>query len=277
MPAELTRMTVSARLLGVAILALSVTAPGLARGDEGSRQQCLDAAVTGQGLLKARKLIEARTVLGTCSRADCPGLVQRDCTQWLAEADQAIPSVVLSVRDAADRDLVDAHLLLDGQPLAADAEGKALPLDPGTHVLRIERAGAPTTDRTFVVREGEKSRPIAVRIEPVPIPEPARKRAPIPVATMVLGGAGLIAAGTFGYFSIRGLADRGQFGCAAGCSQAQHDQVIREFDGADVALGIAAASVAAAVWIYLARGTAPRAPAMAGEPGAGPSWLGGRF
>jgi hypothetical protein len=73
----------------------------------------------------------------------------------------------------------------------------------------------------------------------------------VPVASWVLGGAGLVALGVSSVYAVRGVNDRASLGCDRGCANTSFDSVNREFIVADVALVAGVALVGAAVVYWL--------------------------
>src|SRR5215472_923722 len=173
------------------------------------KNACLSAAERGQNLRTDGKLVSARDEFLVCARDDCPHLVRTDCMTWLSQIDASLPSVVFSAT-AGGADVTDVRVRYDGQLLLERLDGKAKPIDPGTHVFQFERAGDKVEVRV-VIAEGEKNRKvIAVFDNPrtaTPPPSAVSSsggRAPVPIAAYVLGGVGLLAAGSFAYFGITG-------------------------------------------------------------------------
>jgi hypothetical protein len=139
---------------------------GSARGD--GKAECFDSASRGQTLRDQHKLVDARAAFAVCARPVCPKQVSKDCTAWLDQVDQALPTVVVTVSDPAGRDLLDITVLLDGHPLATRVTGQSVPIDPGVHVFHFEAADGSRLDRSVLVREGVKNQAVAVVIGPAP-------------------------------------------------------------------------------------------------------------
>lgn len=163
------------RLLVQAALAIFFVASDAGAGD---RDECVAAASSAQDLRRDNKLVSAREQLITCARAACPAAVQHDCVGWLAEIEDAMPTITLTVSDANGVDVIEANILLDDRPYLTRLEGRALAMDPGIHVLHIEVAGATPFEQRIVVREGEKNRVVALTV-PTPEPAPVVTQTPI--------------------------------------------------------------------------------------------------
>jgi hypothetical protein len=83
-------------------------------------------------------------------------------------------------------DLVDVRVSADDRPLLSRVDGKAVPMNPGAHVLHFEGPGGVTLDRQVVVREGQKDQPVAVVLglpaaAVVVVPRPVTPPAPLPL------------------------------------------------------------------------------------------------
>jgi len=125
-------------------------------------KMCVGAAERGQRARAAGKLRQARDEFLACGNESCPGLVRRDCTQWQLEVVALLPNLVLGARDANGRDLVDVSVSMDGEALVKSLDGKSVMVDPGPHTFKFETAGAKPVSSTAVIKEGEKTRVIAV-------------------------------------------------------------------------------------------------------------------
>jgi hypothetical protein len=161
---------------------------------------CLDAASKGQTLRDAHKLVEARQQLRICAAATCPAVVQTDCVGWLADVEQALPSVVVSAKSGAGADLVDVKVSVDGQLLSSRIDGQAVAMDAGPHTFHFEGADGTSLDQQVVVREGEKNQTIAVVLGKPATTQEGQLGQPPPASTglgtqkvlgLVVGGVGV--------------------------------------------------------------------------------------
>lgn len=125
---------------------------------EVTKDQCIDANTQAQSLRRDGKFASARDKLQLCGDPKCPAIIRDDCTQRLDELDRAQPTIVFDAKDGDGHDLVAVQVTVDGQPLAARLEGRALRVDPGAHAFVFTVAGQPPVSQTFVIREGEKER-----------------------------------------------------------------------------------------------------------------------
>src|SRR5262245_61165144 len=104
-------------ILAPALVLLSASSPQSAFGAD-DKAQCVAASEKAQQLRNAGKLSDARDQLVTCGRAECPKLIQQDCTQWMSEVLAILPSVVPGAKDKKGRDIVDARVSIDGKVAA---------------------------------------------------------------------------------------------------------------------------------------------------------------
>jgi hypothetical protein len=249
---ELTRASLLASTLSLAMFA-GVPA---ARADE--KQVCVAASERGQQLRSAGKLSEAREQLMVCSRAECPRLIQQDCTQWMSEVLGTLPSVVPGAKDKKGRDVVDVRVSVDGKIAAETLDGKAIVLDPGVHTFRFETKGAPAVEEQVVVKPGEKNRIVTVTFavgeesSPGPsAPVVAGSSSP-PYAAYVLGGLGLVALGAALVVDLGASSDARNLRdtCAPSCAKGDVDDVQSRYTIAGVTAGIGGALVITGVVLF---------------------------
>ena len=171
--------------------------------------------------------------------------------------------------DATGGDVPDGKVLLDGEPMVRAADGRATPVDPGTHKVVWSRDTGRSVEQDVVVREGERNRVIVLRApspgltahagspsagdasEPSP-PAPAHARGPLP---FIVGGLGLAMAGAGAVFWGIGLNDRSNLStsCAAAhaCAQGDVDASHTKLIVGDILVGVGIVAVATAVYLYV--------------------------
>jgi hypothetical protein len=270
---------VRAMLLAAAGVAGSAMAPGLAHA---APQECFAAVDEAQTLRDEGHYAAARERLATCSAADCPAVIQRDCSQWMEQLVQLWPTILVNARDLVGRDLADVKVSVDGKVVTDRLDGRPLQIDPGEHRLLCETAGAPPVEQTIVVRASEKNREIAVQFSkgaPVVVAPPIEPRVDVierPRETppsqdlagtlrWVFGGAALAAFGTAAYFGFTGLSRYNQLQstCAGAmdCHPSDVSFTQSHFLVSDISVGLGLASAAAATYFFLTarRSQAPRA------------------
>lgn len=241
-------------LASVAALALfAVSSP--ARADA---ESCLRAAESSQRLRADGKLGKAREVLIECSAAACPRAVRTDCTKWLDEVKQAVPSLVVRVVDEAGKDVTDARVRVDGASARA-VDGLAVELDPGKHSVAASAPGRVDNTEDVVLAQGEKERLVEIVLRSPGSERPAGEGrtllSPLPIALFAVGA---VSAGVGAAFWVSGSGAHADLesGCAR-TSSCAHDDVVsartRLIVG-DVLVGVAVASIAAGVIIGLTGG-----------------------
>ena len=243
---------------------LVASSPGAARADQ--TDACIEASVRGQELRDQGKLVAAREQLLVCGVQSCPRLLQKECSEWLADVEARTPSIVIGAIDAEGHDTADVKVTLDGAPFLARLDGQAQPIDPGAHRLTFEHAGSAVLEQQLILREGERRRVVTVRLPPLASSAPrAAPAAPLPaapvaaagpartVAAFGLGGLAVAAGVTFAVlgFGARGDADHLRTTCAPACDPGDVDAVRAKQIGANVALGAGVlAAGAAAVLVF---------------------------
>jgi hypothetical protein len=224
--------------------------PGSARaqdsaGGEDIADACFGAAERAQPLLRQKKLREARAVLEICARDGCPRVARSDCREWLAEAADAQPSIVIAgheVRGAGTehdlRDVRGLRAVIDDTLFVDRVDSTPIVIDPGRHRLRLERAGADAIVQDIDVREGEKARVVDVYWHVAGTVSPTR---PVPAGVYVTGAIGIAATVVGASFEIAGLSQRDSLDSTckptATCSQGQVDSARAQLRVGDVALG----------------------------------------
>jgi hypothetical protein len=236
--------------------------------------QC-ESAYEGVQLLRQRgKLVEARDQAAICSRDACPEVGRRDCARWSEELAREIPTVVVVARDEADHDVPAARLLVDGAPRTELASGRPFELDPGAHVFRVERQGAPAVEQSFTIYQGERGRllrvtvpraevAIAPRVPPAYAVPPATTSAtpaserPSILPSAIVGGLSIAMLATSAYLGLTGrqqLSDL-RSSCAPACTDDQVNPVKTRLTVSDWTLGVGVVGAAIAVSLFTLRGS----------------------
>ena len=151
--------------MAVAGLGTFASAPRTARADEAS---CIAASESEVLLREQNKLRAAIDQLLVCAAPGCPEEVRTECNRRLVARNAALPTLVLRATDSAGNNLLAVKVTLDGAPFASALDGRALPIDPGSHVLRLETVGKPPVEKTILIAEGEKARRVVVVIADAP-------------------------------------------------------------------------------------------------------------
>jgi hypothetical protein len=227
-------------------------------------ESCISASTTGQEQRKAGHLFDAAQQFASCSRAECPAIIRRECARWADEVDVMMPTIVFAATDAQGGDQSDVRVIVDGRKLLDRLDGRPLPLDPGAHTVRYERAGVLAATREIDARVGEKNRIISVRLEVAPTPghdQGAAVSAPVPPLAWVLGGVAVAGLGLATLFDVSAIhdADTLRGSCAPRCAPSDVDSIDRKSAIAGVAVGTSILAAGIAVYLYLARGESRRA------------------
>ncbi|HEX7665643.1 MAG TPA: hypothetical protein VF407_14050 [Polyangiaceae bacterium] len=236
------------RVVAIALGALAAVTPVLARADV--THDCVEAANDGQSLRDSGKWSAAHAAFVRCSADACPGVVTSSCRKWDAELAPRVPTVTFAASSTAGADIAVARFTIDGVAIANAAAGRALPLDPGAHDLVVSADGFEPSRSTIVVREGEKSRPIVVRLAPLenavttgPAPSeersvPSRSNVPL----VVSGAIALAGATGFAVFGLWGQSERSHLDatCAPSetCASSDVSAVRTKWIVADVSLAV---------------------------------------
>jgi hypothetical protein len=221
--------------------------------------RCVASAERGQRERDEGRLVESRVLFSSCGGPSCPIVVQRDCLRWLAEVNARIPSIVVSVKDPADKDIVDGEIFVDGRPLAAANRGREHLVDPGKHLVVAKRAGWSDTSEEIVVGERERGRNVRLVMtghvaspeQPARLVRPAARR--VPMLTWILGGAAFVAGGSWAYLHVRATdeTDTLRATCGLSCPKDAVDDAFFLVDASYVSLGIGVAAALGATLVYL--------------------------
>jgi hypothetical protein len=217
---------------------------------------CIHAANAGQKLRDSGSYLRAREQFIACAAAECPGEIRKGCVGWLAELEKITPTVVFAARSRGN-EVSDVRVSVDGASLGERIDGKPVPLDPGEHRFRFERADEPPIEMTAVIVAGEKDRLIGARFGPEPTPSPiVRVGEPAPEGRRKpsaieygLGAFGLASFATGLALDISGYIFLQQCGGDAFCSGAhERAEVQWRFLTGDILLAVGVLSTAA-VWL----------------------------
>lgn len=272
--------------------------PAPARGAEPPTVQCASAYENAQLLRQRGKLLAAREQVGVCARNQCPDVARRDCVRWAEELGHEIPSVVVVVRDAADREVGAQRILVDGAPHPEIASGRAFNLDPGSHVFRLERGDAPPVEQSFTVYQGERDCVLRMTVPgppgvAAPVPPPSSIAQSLPstpreppsyVATAIVAGFSLATFATSAYLGLTGRQELSglRSTCAPYCTDAEENPVKTRLTFSDWTLGVGLVGAAVTVYLFVRTFSARASIAaahveIAPTPGGAAALIGGRF
>lgn len=238
-----------------------MTLPGVSHAQD--KDPCITAYTETQSRRKDGKLVEAHREAGLCAKPECPAVLAKDCHKWQSELEAVVPSLLVEARSASGAEVANLHVTVDGA--AAADPSRAIPVDPGSRLVRVEAPGHAATERLVAVREGEKNHKVAFVLARE-IAAPADAARPIPTGVWIFGGASVVALALSGVFAIDGLSRKSDLdGCKPRCAADDVDAMNARFTMADVALGAGVMAGLAAVWLYVTRprGEAVTAPTTA--------------
>jgi hypothetical protein len=204
-------------------------------------------------------LLGARQQLLQCAAAPCAAFIQRDCAQWLAEVEAALPTIVVVAHDAAKHDLTEVRVGSDGQLLVTALDARPLSLNPGKHRLTFEAAGFAVQTVDIFLPQGQKNRVVEVTFVPVESQPQAAKSPPartkVPVSVYLAGGLAVLGVSGFTAFALAGKSAEDtvrQAQCAKthSCTDAQLADPRRKYLLADVSLLVGILSGAATAFFW---------------------------
>ncbi len=241
--------------------------------------RCIDAHQSAQKSRQQGHYKTARHALRACIAPACPVMLQRDCATWLAELDRLQPTIVVTADDSRGRDIGGIVVYVDDSRQGLTVGGRALEIDPGDHLLRIEAPGYAPARQTVVVVEGVKGRVINftlrrnVRTARAVAPPRVEPRAPLSdegetamtPLTWALASVGVAGVTTFAALAAAGYSQEQELSdCSPNCPSDQVQDVRNLYLAGDIAgaVGIVA-GVTAIVLI-----ATPSVPSRPGGPSA---------
>jgi hypothetical protein len=253
--------------LKVAAIAITIVAAASGTSDaapaaKGGAKQCIAAHEEALTLRANKKPHAAREKLIACARAECPGVLRKECADQLALVEKDAPTVALEARDDEGNDATQVKVTMDGASIADRLTGGAMDVEPGEHVFRFERADGKSLEQRVLVVEGEKNRKVVgdfstlvpkkpkVDDKPPVTTNPPPKLSPL---VFVFGGLALVGTGGFVYFAATGKGKENDLAktCSPRCTDDDVKPVKRDYLIGDIALGVGIASAALAVILAL--------------------------
>lgn len=238
-----------------ALLALSMSAP--ARAESPPARECIDAHANGQVLRGQGHLLQAKSEFLSCAAETCPQMIREDCTKFGADVEASLPSVVVVAQSSTGEDIPSATVTIDDSAPAVPVDGRAVFVDPGTHVFKLSTPAGDSASVTTVIREAEKYRRVVVRVaaQAAAAPSAPPQKHRISPLVFVFGGTALLGAGAFTYFGLDGRHRENELDrCAPDCERSDVNAMRRSYLAADISLGVAVASLGLGAY-FLLRGT----------------------
>jgi hypothetical protein len=240
------------KALGVRTFVLAAMFTGLGLGTAtpalAGPKECIAAADEGQKLRDDGKLNAARDRFILCADKKCPGVVAKQCSQWL----------------------------IDGTAVLQSIEARALPIDPGEHVVRFELASGQGVEDKVILRPGEKNKmvelsfqpkapppPVAQPVTPPPPPVvPESRGFQVPLLGWVGLGVGVVGGVMTVAFAVSANSDESSLRstCAPTCDSSKKSGIDTKVVLANVGLGIGLVGLGVAVVTTVLANTGPAAP-----------------
>jgi hypothetical protein len=252
------RIAASAAAVAFLLFASSASSAPSAKPDPAiaaKKAECVAALDKAQASKASRKLVDARANYVTCSHEACPDMIREDCSKGLREVDESIPSITLAAT-IDGKDAPDAKVSVDGEPIDGGLDGRSIPLDPGSHVVRFERPGSPPQEQKIVAREGQKNQLITGVF---PGTRPAGGKitteggTKVPIVPLAFAGVGAIGLGTAFVMHLGMTSRANELGdrCAPRCSQSDRDDLSDRLVLRNVAFGIGIGALVVAAVTYV--------------------------
>lgn len=284
----------AARWIGLGALAVLAAMGSPTRASEpDEKESCASAFERGQELERAGHLRSAQRTFLRCAAPTCPAVLSPHCVAAAQRVEAQIPSIVIAARGSGGEDLADVRVLVDGEVVAERLDGKAIPIDPGSHRVRFEHRGAPPVEREILIRVGERNRAVDVSFTIPPPPDPLRAPSPPPpaprrspleipaIVALAAGGAGVVTGGVAGAIALANKLDLDR-NCPtkATCDPSRRGQIDAMKTQSTIAtagLAIGAAGLALGAVLFIVAKRPPRAAKTSVFIGPGSMGVRGSF
>jgi hypothetical protein len=232
----------------------------------GDKEQCISESEAGQGLALDRKFVEARSHFVACARDVCPLTLVRDCTAELARVDASIATVVLSARDVDTDRPIESRVLIDGVRVSAPLDGRALPINPGSHVIRFELKTGAVREERVVIEEGARLKPLVGAFD---LGTTKRKTgAGLPALAYVFGAVGVVGLGASAFFGVEALTQWNELRSKSPTQYTSSDVTSLKTKQllADISFGVGIVGLGTAVWLAISRPNVEAGRTLGGLP-----------
>jgi len=122
---------------------------------------CQIAYQTGQEREQSGRLVEASELFARCAEEAC-GTTWQECVVRGTRLSSAVPSVVPLVTDDKGDPRIDVQVKMDGRVIASELNGRAIPVDPGTHEFSFSTPAGIFASKKVTFAKGERNRTLAV-------------------------------------------------------------------------------------------------------------------
>jgi hypothetical protein len=113
---------------------------------------------------KSSRLREASEFYLACAKATCSAFLKQVCTTRYAQLQIDIPSIVPVVTDERGVTVYDVQVTMDGELLTSRLDGRALPVEPGTHDFSFDTGKGGAVSQKILIVQGQRNRPISVSV-----------------------------------------------------------------------------------------------------------------
>jgi hypothetical protein len=125
---------------------------------------CQSAYQTGQEREQAGHLVEASELFAQCAEESCGASLWQDCVVSGTRLSSAVPSVVPLVVDEKGDPRIDVQVRMDGRVITSQLNGRAIPVDPGTHEFSFSTPAGVFASKKVTFAKGERNRTVAVSL-----------------------------------------------------------------------------------------------------------------
>jgi hypothetical protein len=261
-----------APLLPLVILGSLLGASPSLGGPADDKKACLASYERSQELRRQGGLKAAKDQFAICARPTCPKALSGDCTRWLEEVNNTIPTVVVEGRDTSGGETVSVKVSVDGQVVAERLDGRSIEVDPGMHTFRYDYGGK-TLEEKLVIREGERNRKVTANFAPAPTkPDPDKGPTKVPERptaattaivyerpvrpiTFAAGGFALAGFAGFAFFGLQGKGKSSDLKatCSPNCTDEQVKPLKTSYLIGDIFLGVGVVSLGITALSYALR------------------------
>ena len=266
MTTKANRLTTTA-LASLAAFGCLLSQAGTARADD-TTQQCANSYETAQRERARGAFLEATQAAQACSQIECNSLIVHECIKLLEQFKNETPSMVFSARNGRGEEIANVKVEIDGKLVTEHIDGLPIAVNPGLHTFRFQTEGEDPVEIKHTARVGDKNRLIEVQLgKPLPAttapaagaagapvaPAPVQHVSkPIPAASIVLGGVGIVGLGVFGYLRLKATSDYNDLsnGCSPRCNPDDVDKVHTKYQFSYVGLGVGLAGLGSAALVY---------------------------
>lgn len=220
-------------------------------------RECVAAHAEGQELQNQGRILAAQAKFAECLAERCPALVREDCAALERALVAAMPSVVFEAIDVDGQPTAEVVVSVDGGPATFRLDGRPVPLEPGSHRFRFQRADGTSRELSLALGESERQRRVVADFRPPPA-EVNDSSSTARTAIIVSGSVAAVALGSFTYFALSGKAIQSELdACKPNCPDpGELDRMQTRYLVADISLGVALVSLGVGAYVWLKNPTA---------------------